>query len=71
MTVLQLSQTVFDAWTYALIDQSYDYRQIGISNDHCNSISEPNFGLRLIDWPDRRFYVVNSALYTHFLLKYT
>jgi hypothetical protein len=61
---------LFDTWTDQLIDKSYDYRQIGISNEHCNQISEPYYGLRLVNWPDKAFEVVDEHKYTIFLLRY-
>jgi hypothetical protein len=65
-----MDEKLFDAWTYLLIDNAYDYRQIGISNDYCNQISEPHYGLRLINWPDKAFEVVDEQKYTVFLLRH-
>jgi hypothetical protein len=61
---------LFDTWTDQLIDKSYDYRQIGVSNEYCNQISEPEYGLRLIDWQDKAFEVIDENKYLFFLLKY-
>ena len=61
---------LFDEWTYQLIDNAYDYRQIGISNEYCNQISEPEYGLRLIDWQDKSFEVIDENKYLCFLLRY-
>lgn len=61
---------LFDTWTDQLIDRAYDYRQIGISNEYCNQISEPEYGLRLIDWQDKSFEVIDENKYLFFLLKY-
>ena len=61
---------LFDTWTDQLIDKSYDYRQIGISNEYCNQISEPEYGLRLIDWQDKAFEVIDENKYLFFLLKH-
>ena len=61
---------LFDTWTDQLIDKSYDYRQIGISNEYCNQISEPEYGLRLIDWQDKTFEVIDENKYLFFLLRY-
>ncbi len=61
---------LFDSWTDLLIDKSYDYRQIGISNEYCNQISEPEYGLRLIDWQDKAFEVIDENKYLFFLLRY-
>ena len=61
---------LFDTWTDQLIDKAYDYRQIGISNEYCNQISEPEYGLRLIDWQDKAFEVIDENKYLCFLLRY-
>jgi hypothetical protein len=61
---------LFDAWTDQLIDKAYDYRQIGISNEYCNQISEPEYGLRLIDWQDKAFEVIDENKYLFFLLRF-
>ena len=61
---------LFDTWTDQLIDKSSDYRQIGISNEYCNQISEHEYGLRLIDWQDKSFEVTDEHKYTIFLLRY-
>ena len=61
---------LFDTWTDQLIDKSYDYRQIGISNEYCNQISEPEYGLRLIDWQDKAFEVIDENKYLFFLLRF-
>ncbi len=60
---------LFDTWTDMLIDKAYDYRQIGISNEYCNQISEPEYGIRIIDWSDKLFEVVDDHKYLVFLLK--
>lgn len=65
-----LSQKLFDKWTDLLIDQSYDWKQIGISNDHCNEISIPNFGLELLNWNYRAFNIIDEKKYAVFLLRY-
>ncbi len=61
---------LFDTWTDQLIDRAYDYRQIGISNEYCNQISEPEYGLRLIDWQDKAFEVIDENKYLFFLLRH-
>ena len=61
---------LFDKWTDQLIDKAYDYRQIGISNEYCNQISEPEYGLRLIDWQDKAFEVIDENKYLFFLLRF-
>ena len=65
-----MDDRLFDEWTYQLIDKAYDWRELGISNDYCNKISEPNFGLRLINWPDKAFEIVDEQKYAVFLLRY-
>ena len=61
---------LFDTWTDQLIDKAYDYRQIGISNEYCNQISEPEYGLRLINWQDKAFEVIDEHKYLMFLLRH-
>lgn len=61
---------LFDTWTDMLIEKAYDWKQIGISNEYCNRISEYVAGLRLVDWQDKSFYVVNEKKYMIFLLRY-
>lgn len=58
----------FDKWVEKLIDEGYDWKQIGISNDYCNKISEQKYGLRLINWSDRSFQIVNEKKLTLFLI---
>ncbi len=36
-----MDEKLFDTWTYLLLDNAYDWKQIGISNEYCNQISEP------------------------------
>ena len=69
-TYFHMDAKLFDTWTDQLIDKSYDYRQIGISNEYCNQISEPEYGLRLIDWQDKAFEVTDENKYLFFLLRY-
>lgn len=66
---LIMSCELFDSWIYQLVDKEYDKR-IGITNEYCNQISEPEFGLTLINWYDREFKVVDQNKYLVFLLKY-
>ena len=61
---------LFDTWTDQLIDRAHDYRQIGISNEYCNQISEPEYGLRLLDWQDKAFEVIDKNKYLFFLLRH-
>lgn len=65
-----MDDKLFDTWTDQLVDKAYDWKQIGISNDYCNKISEPHYGLRLIDWSDKSFEVVDEHKYLVFLLRY-
>ena len=65
-----MDEKLFDTWTDQLIDKSYDWRQIGVSNEYCNQISEPEYGLRLITWYDRAFEVIDENKYLFFLLRH-
>ena len=60
----------FSLWEDMLIDEAYDWKEIGISDDYCNKISVPKYGLRLINWPDKSFEVVDEQKYMLFLLRY-
>jgi len=65
-----MDEKMFDLWEDMLLDEAYDWRQIGISNDYCNKISVPRFGLRLLNWPRRSFESIDKKKYMMFLLKY-
>jgi len=65
-----MDEKLFDEWTYQLIDKAYDWRELGISNEYCNQISEPEYGLRLIFWRDRAFEIVDEHKYLVFLLRH-
>jgi hypothetical protein len=65
-----MDKDLFTKWTDMLLEYAYDWKRIGISDDFCNRISEPRFGLRLIDWQDKSFEVVNHQKYIVFLLRY-
>lgn len=67
---LYMDEKLFDTWTDNLIIKSYNWQQIGISNDYCNQISEPEYGLRIVNWQDREFEIVDEYKYTVFLLRY-
>jgi hypothetical protein len=69
-TYFHMSQDLFNKWTYALIDEAYDWKQLGLSNEYCNDISMPKYGLRLINWQDRSFYIIDEKKYAIFLLRY-
>lgn len=60
----------FSLWKDMLIEEAYDWKEIGISDDYCNKISVPKYGLRLINWPDKSFEVVDEQKYMLFLLRY-
>jgi len=61
---------LFDTWVNMLLEEAYDWKQIGISNEYCNNISVPKYGLKLHSWPDHAFEVVDEKKYTIFLLRY-
>ena len=65
-----MSEQMFSAWTTALIDESFDWMQIGTSDEYCNDISVHKYGLRLISWEDRGFEIVDDAKYMMFLLRW-
>ena len=65
-----MDNDLFEKWMYTLIDKAYDWKKIGISNEYCNQISEPEYGLKLIDWHDRAFEVIDENKYIFFLLRY-
>ncbi len=65
-----MDEKLFDEWTYQLIDKAYDWKELGISNEYVNQISEPEYGLRLVHWSDRSFEIVDEHKYTIFLLRY-
>ena len=67
---IHMDAKLFIKWTDQMIDKSYDWRQIGISNEYCNQISEPEYGLRLINWPEQEFQIVDEHKYVIFLLRY-
>lgn len=65
-----MDDKLFDLWTDQLLDKAYGWKQVSVSNEYCNRISEPEFGLRLINWPDKAFEVVDEKKYMIFLLRY-
>lgn len=65
-----MDDKLFDTWTYCLLDEAFDWREIGISNDYCNNISIPKYGLKLHSWPEHAFEIVDEKKYTVFLLRY-
>lgn len=70
MCYFHMDENLFVKWTFALIDEAYDWKQVGISDEYCNTISVPKYGLRLINWPDRSFEIVDEHKYTVFILRY-
>lgn len=70
MRYFHMDKELFDTWTYTLIDRAYDWKLIGISNEYCNQISEPEHGLRILGWDDRSFEIVDEDKYLIFLLRY-
>jgi hypothetical protein len=70
MRYFHMDENLFEKWTFALIDEAYDWKQVGISDEYCNTISVPKYGLRLINWPDRSFEIVDGHKYTVFILRY-
>ena len=65
-----MDKKLFSTWTDNLIIKSYNWEHIGISNDYCNQISEPEYGIKIIDWSTREFEVIDEQKYTIFLLRY-
>jgi hypothetical protein len=62
---------MFGFWENMLIDEECDWKQVGISNDYCNTISEPKYGLKIINWNDKIFEVTCEKKFVFFLLRYT
>jgi len=69
--IVEMDGRLFDVWQELLIDNAYDWKEIGISNDYCNTISVPMFGLRLLNWPRRSFEIVDKKKYMMFLLEWS
>ena len=61
---------LFDKWVNMLLEEVYDWRQLGISNEYCNEVSVPKYGLELLNWQDRAFRLVDEKKYMVFLLRY-
>jgi hypothetical protein len=66
-----MDPSLFEKWTCALIDEAYDWKQIGISNKYCNTISVPKYGIELVDWQNRLFKIRNDKKYTVFILRHS
>lgn len=69
-TYFYMQSDLFDKWVNMLLEESYDWKQIGISNDYCNTISVPKYGLELVDWTDHSFNIIDDKKYAFFILKY-
>lgn len=69
--MILMDDKLFDTWTNLLVEKAYNWKQIGVSDVYCNSISEPAFGIRLINWPERAFIIVDDKKYAIFLLRYS
>lgn len=65
-----MSPEEFDIWVNMLLENSYDWKQIGISNKYCNNLSVPKHGIKLISWPDRAFEVTDAKKYLAYVLRY-
>lgn len=65
-----MNDDLFEKWINMLLEEAYDWKQIGISNDYCNDISVPKYGLELVSWEDRAFKLIDEKKYTVFLLRY-
>jgi hypothetical protein len=65
-----MEPSLFEKWIDMLIDEGYDWKQIGISNEYCNTISVPKYGVEIVDWQNCLFKIRNDKKYTVFLLRY-
>lgn len=65
-----MNDDLFTIWVDLLIDNGYDWKEIGMSDDYCNQLSEPKYGIRLLNWTDQAFEVVDAHKYTTFLLRH-
>lgn len=70
MKYFHMHPDLFNKWINMLLDEAYDWKQIGISNDYCNRISILKYGIGLIDWEDHSFKIIDEKKYTMFLLRY-
>lgn len=68
-TLINMDEDIFTQWTQALKDAGYHWEARGIANSHCNQISEPMFGVRIVNWPERRFEIIDEQKYVMFLLR--
>ena len=60
----------FDLWVDMLLDEGLYWAEIGVSNEYCNSISVPKYGLKLKIWSEMAFEVTDEKKYMFFLLRY-
>lgn len=67
---VDMDETLFAVWQELLIDNADDWKEIAISDDYCNTISVPKFGLRLLNWTVHSFEIVDEDKYVVFLLRY-
>ena len=65
-----MDENIFDLWVNMLLDERLYWAEIGISNEYCNKISVPKYGLKLLNWRDKAFEVVDEKKYMIFLLRY-
>ena len=63
-----MDDKLFELWVDLLIDKPYNFHYDW--NTHCNQISEPKYGLRLVHWTAKSFEVTDERKYTIFLLRY-
>lgn len=69
--VVQMSESAFNILIDWLLDNGYDYKEIGISNLYVSNITGPEFGIRLLNWHDRMFEVTDEKKYLIFTLRHT
>lgn len=60
----------FKTWVDVLVSEGYDWKQVGISDEYCNELTIPRFGLKLISWPDRAFQITDEQKYLAYVLRY-
>ncbi len=70
LNMFNMSEKQFDDYVGLLIDEGYDWQQIGISDGYCNNIMVDKYGLFLLSWPDKAFQVVDPQKYMYYKLRY-
>lgn len=70
MMYLYMTKELFSKYIDMLIDEGDDYRKIGESDEYCNSISIPLYGIELLEFSTRNVYIVDNKKYMLFLLRY-